>query len=882
LGNQTVVLLVTDNCGNTGTCSGTVEIVDNSMPVCNAMDITVSLSPNGNYMLTPQEVDDGSSAACGSSITLAVNPNVFDCGDIGDEIVTLTVTASGGASAQCTAVVTIEDNTPPVIVCPADMTLPCETDLSNLNNFGTPTTSDNCDNAISVTEVDNIVVNACNVGTVVRTFTATDDFANSSTCVQTITISGSNNPITEANITWPVTPFDAGECIPDPNNILSGMPVVDTSNASCFDISITFTDNVAGNTQCSGIITRTWTVTDACQAPGGVFTFIQTITISDDTGPDISGPPNTTIILGPGNTTCDTFVNLPATVMDCAPGFTSGNDSPFADDNTIPDASGTYPVGTTTVNITATDICGNDSIYTYTVTIVDTTAFISDCAKIIDNIDMNTLTVVIPLSAAQAVIEADCSMAAYVLSFSNLNDNTDILIADCTDVGIGNYTIYLWSGGILLDSCTSLLQIVDGGGFCTQPIAGTVVGEMATEDGKMIDDVQVNLIGSPFAPIMTDNDGKYAFPEMSFGGSYQVVPAKDIDYLNGVSTLDLIDIQKHILGTKKLNSPYKLIAADINKSGDITGSDLLDLRKLILGVYEELPNNSSWRLVDESYKFIDPLDPFVFDIPEDYEIFNFNQSMIIDFVGVKVGDVNNTVKANAKQLNIDSRSGSKFIYNIEDKYYEGSQMIEVSFSSSQLENIEGFQHALKIDPVLAEVIDVKSNMASLNKQNIHILNKGLGLINFSWDRPSNGIGNEGDEMFTVVLNLKSDAWISDVISIEDTALKAEAYNASGSIFGIGINFVPSAELEKPVSLYQNVPNPWTENTQIKFYTPSDQDFILSIYDINGKLVHQIKDRAKAGDNKLDIENTLFNNGGVLYYELISGNSRLMNKMLLIK
>ena len=45
----------------------------------------------------------------------------------------------------------------------------------------------------------------------------------------------------------------------------------------------------------------------------------------------------------------------------------------------------------------------------------------------------------------------------------------------------------------------------------------------------------------------------------------------------------------HVLGQEVLDSPYKMIAADINNDKEISALDLIELRKLILGVYNELP-----------------------------------------------------------------------------------------------------------------------------------------------------------------------------------------------------------------------------------------------------------------------------------------------------
>jgi hypothetical protein len=65
---------------------------------------------------------------------------------------------------------------------------------------------------------------------------------------------------------------------------------------------------------------------------------------------------------------------------------------------------------------------------------------------------------------------------------------------------------------------------------------------------------------------------------------YVVEANKGGDYLNGVSTLDLVMIQRHILGLQTLDNNYLMIAADVNNDGKVTASDLTELRKLILGV----------------------------------------------------------------------------------------------------------------------------------------------------------------------------------------------------------------------------------------------------------------------------------------------------------
>lgn len=93
---------------------------------------------------------------------------------------------------------------------------------------------------------------------------------------------------------------------------------------------------------------------------------------------------------------------------------------------------------------------------------------------------------------------------------------------------------------------------------------------------------------------LSDDRGEYLF-EVPLNAEYTVSAEYVGDYLEGVSTLDLVLIQRHILDLQRHDNVYKMIASDANNDGKITASDLVELRKLILGVTNTF-NNKSWRL----------------------------------------------------------------------------------------------------------------------------------------------------------------------------------------------------------------------------------------------------------------------------------------------
>jgi choice-of-anchor B domain-containing protein len=176
-----------DDSGNMA--SVTVEItiidfIDDEAPIAVCQNLTVILDENGEGTISAESVDGGSSDNSGS-YSLSIDINFFDCSNIGENEVTLTVIDPYENTDTCIAIITIEDNMEPEIGCPENQTLQAGADGTIilpdyvLNNEVSAT--DNCSENLIIIQNPN-AGEAIGVGSNTITFETTDDQGNVSSC----------------------------------------------------------------------------------------------------------------------------------------------------------------------------------------------------------------------------------------------------------------------------------------------------------------------------------------------------------------------------------------------------------------------------------------------------------------------------------------------------------------------------------------------------------------------------------------------------------------------------------------------------------------------------------------------------------------------------
>jgi surface protein len=193
LGQNQVILTVTDSVGYQNTCSAIVSVIDNINPTANCKNATIGLGVNGTSSISPSTINNNSFDNC-SIASLVVDQSVFNCSELGQNTVNLTVTDISGNQDTCSSIVTVVDAINPTAVC-QDITI--ELDDDGLAYLFPPDIDggsfDNC--SLSYLDIDQSVFDCSSPTLNNVTLTAFDESGNTNTCTSLVIVEGPDEPL---------------------------------------------------------------------------------------------------------------------------------------------------------------------------------------------------------------------------------------------------------------------------------------------------------------------------------------------------------------------------------------------------------------------------------------------------------------------------------------------------------------------------------------------------------------------------------------------------------------------------------------------------------------------------------------------------------------
>ena len=422
----------------------------------------------------------------------------------------------------------------------------------------------------------------------------------------------------------------------------------------------------------------------------------------------------------------------------------------------------------------------------------------------------------------------------------------------------------------------------------TNPANVQISGNILSETGQFINGVKVNLTGTSTDSVITGTSGAYQFDVLQ-SQSYVITPSKnnDIAITNGISTLDIVLMQRHILNLQPLNSPYKIIAADVDASQNVSNMDIILTRALILQNITQYPGNELWKFVNSDYTGNDPMNPFPFEQSRSYS--SATNAVDQHFIGVKLGDVNNSWNPNiAKAV---SSNNIKFI--LPQQNAVTGQTISIPVIVKDFNNISGFQFTLEWDASILNLIAPQNQLLDMSYGTLQIQN---GKLTALWSTENlNGLSlADGSVIFNITFEVIGTSGTSSPLTISSGITATEAYNelleelniqlVDGLVMVDNLTTNPNST-ENTFDVGLN-PNPFSNQTYISFEINTEEYMNIEVLNMLGEKVKDYSGNFSKGIHKIIWDGTN-NNGqalsnGTYYINFRKKNFNKVIKAVLLK
>ena len=400
----------------------------------------------------------------------------------------------------------------------------------------------------------------------------------------------------------------------------------------------------------------------------------------------------------------------------------------------------------------------------------------------------------------------------------------------------------------------------------------SISGNIVTPLNKGIPAVTASLKSTSNVNNTFSNNYKFSCTTSGSNDTIHLTKNNDITKANGVTTLDIALVQAHILQKSLLNSPYKIIAADVNGDGSVTTLDIVYMKRVILGIDTTFTNSSTkrsrlWTFVDSSYKFVDSTNPFPYKDSISLTALSsskYNQS----FIGIKLGDVNwdwNPAVARPQINTVDAieLSAANDVLKSSDGY------IHIPVKVKNFKEMLGMQFTLQFDANNLQWKGIANNTVGVETGTNHAEE---GSISFLWLDKENNIKTlaDGTVLMELVFVPKNPlSIINSQLSISNAVTAIAAYDKDYNLHGIVMK--PSLiNVNEPVAENWTVsPNPVTGGMiNVSMNLKDSKIIVLRLLDNTGKVLLVKKVDGVKGRNTIpfSLQNQLSN--GSYYIQAI--------------
>ena len=392
--------------------------------------------------------------------------------------------------------------------------------------------------------------------------------------------------------------------------------------------------------------------------------------------------------------------------------------------------------------------------------------------------------------------------------------------------------------------------------YCADGVVN-IDGRTTKPNGSPVSAVAVELTWlTPFTD-STNEEGYYAFDSLPAGQDYVVRPTREQEVLDGVDFSDAMAVLRHALGLQTFygtpETPYLLIAADVNSDQAVTIADFMIVRNTFIGFLDTFPDAPSWRFVPADFTFTAPDNPWLDDFPQAAVLPNLQSDTTVDFYGIKIGDVDFTNTAEGLL------AGPLTTLNMPDRTFEAGEKLSVPLTVEEAGRI-GFQFGLRYDTDLLALEQVRAGAELLPNQLVRERTPGqLPVL----------LGAAGLEAGATVLELSFTAqkpgqlrealgWAAS--GLERVAMQKDGRSgrlawAHSRPKGLYLNSTSGDAAAERLSAWCQ-PNPFADAAQLHFRVPLAGNVRIQAYTPAGQLLRTTQRFCEAGAHQLGLSDWL--------------------------
>ena len=466
------------------------------------------------------------------------------------------------------------------------------------------------------------------------------------------------------------------------------------------------------------------------------------------------------------------------------------------------------------------------------------------------------------------------STLAYVLTGATATTGSGQASGQTFLLGTTTVAYTVTDGAGLTSACSFTVTVTN----CNITFSGTIKWEHDGTSG--VNNATVNLTGAGTGNNATNTNGDYLISIPYATGNFTVKPVKNINRMNGVTAADVTAIQQHLTNVNPITNPYKLVAADINRSNSISTNDATILTQCLAGNPSALAQFSVfWRFMPQSHNLVMP--PWGF--PEQINLTGVSTNQTgLNFKGVKIGDV---VSAWANPANFGK--GEPLVWQVQDRVLRAGDVVTAEFRADQLDDVAAFQFALHFDPSALhfEGVEPLSGL-TVSPDNFGLFNVSDGEIRVVWAQEHGATLAESAPVFRLRFTvLAGGGRLSETLGLDDAGdsdLPARVYNSALAESGVQLQYWEATGTVDPaagVLLMQNRPNPFSDVTTVGFVLPGACDATLRVFDVNGRLLRERTGQYAAGEHWTSFDFSGTDAAGVFFCELTTPWGVLTKRMV---